>query len=839
MPNTQKQYDLCISYTQEDAAWVEGYLLDALKEAGARIYTEEAFALGVPRLVEFERAIRESQHTLLVLSPAYLAQNFAQFTDLLAQSFGLETDTWPVIPLILKDVELPTRLGIGTALDATTPKKQERAIERLCLELRRPVPGPALIPDCPYPGMVPFLEADSPRFFGRVREIQACLEKLRLHPFLTVIGPSGSGKSSLVFAGLIPALKKSRLFGKGDWQVRIMRPGESPHTTLRAALDSFRGDERALLIIDQFEEIFTLTPDEKLAPESTTEVPRFLNALLHLTDKSNIYITLTVRADFYGELMNAAIWKQVQEHRLEIAPLNPENLRQAIIRPAENARVFIEAALVERLLTEATGEPGMLPFVQETLVLLWEHIQRRFLSLHAYEELVAFHSGQIGGQPRTGLQAAMTRRADATLAQLSSQEQSIARRVFLRLVQFGEGRADTRRQQPVAALRTAGDAPELFEQTIQHLTTNRLLTLSGEEGESSHQVDIAHEALIAGWPTLQAWLTERREAEQTRRRLEAKAAEWVRLGRGESGLLDELELMEAKYWFNSPDAFELGYSKSLSTLVKASRAAIRTAEREHEATREHELEQTRKLARTQQQRAAILLIGLVIAIALSLIVFSLNRKANASLTRAEIANTQSAASAGTAQAASTLAVLERNLAETAQANAGQERSKAEAASTLAVAQEATANAASTHAIAERNIAATALAQLDETGALSRIVLSRQLADKALSVLDQQLDLALLLGVEAYKSFDTLDAKLALLTALQRGLNRDIIPFETAIPRQTAPLYSVALSPDGERMAWGDEDGVITVWNYPQGIVERTFRASAGVIIWGLAFSPDG
>ena len=150
--------------------------------------------------------------------------------------------------------------------------------------------------------------------------------------------------------------------------------------------------------------------------------------------------------------------------------------------------------------------------------------------------------------------------ADATLADLTPVQQAMARLVFMRLVQFGEGRADTRRQQSVAALRAAGDDPIVFDQTLRHLADLRLLTLSGEEMMVDQRVDIAHEALIAGWPTLQGWIAQRRGAEQTRRRLEAKAEEWVRLGRGSGGLLDEVELTEAERWLSSPDTTDLGYT---------------------------------------------------------------------------------------------------------------------------------------------------------------------------------------------------------------------------------------------------------------------------------------
>jgi len=229
-------HDVFISYAAADRAWVDGFLLDALDEAGASFHSEDAFALGVPRLIEFERAIQQSKRTLLILSPAYLADTFGQFVDVLVSSYGMETATWPVIPLILQPVELPPRLSQLVPLDASTPEAQQTALAKLCAELKRPVPGPAPLPDCPYPGMVPFDEADSERFFGREQEVAELVERLRLHPFLAVIGASGSGKSSLVRAGLIPALRKNRSFGSGGWLIRALRPGETPLGTLATTL---------------------------------------------------------------------------------------------------------------------------------------------------------------------------------------------------------------------------------------------------------------------------------------------------------------------------------------------------------------------------------------------------------------------------------------------------------------------------------------------------------------------------------------------------------------------------------------------------------------------------
>ncbi len=606
---TEVRYDAFVSYADDDREWVEGYLLDALEQAGIRCHHEAAFSLGVPRLLEFERAIRESKVTILVLSQAYFASSISELVDVLAMTFSTESGIWPVIPLRLHECELPPRLHMLERLDVMDQRSWKQAVERLCRQLHRPPPPPSPRPRCPYPGMRPFSEDEADRFFGRDKETEELVQRLRLDPFLAVIGPSGSGKSSLVTAALLPSLAQSGAFGGGGWVFRRVRPGSAPVFALEAALGgavedasaavnqllaNAPGADKVLIFVDQLEELFT---------SATSGVAEFEEAMIRLVRTPRCYVVVTMRADFYPQLMTSRLWGLARGRRVEVLPLQGPALRQAIERPAERVGVFIESALVERLVVDAAEEPGLLPLIQETLVCLWDRVDRRFLPLSAYEALVLGRAA-YGEPEQTGLQIAMARRADQAMAILTPEEQVVARRTFLRLVQFGVGRNDVRRQQPASALRTASDDPQLVQRVLEHLAEHRLITVTANVAHADdRRVDLAHEALIRGWPTFQAWLQERRAGEQTRRRLLDKAEEWARLGSGTGGLLDPIELLEAERWVASPDAPELGVDAQILDLIAASRSAIDRAERERDAAQQRELAQAKALAEEQRQRA--------------------------------------------------------------------------------------------------------------------------------------------------------------------------------------------------------------------------------------------
>ncbi len=535
-------------------------------------------------------------------------------------------------------------------------------------------------PACPYPGMVPFT-AEWGYFYGRDADSAEAVDCLRRHPFLAIIGPSGSGKSSLLDAGILPALEKSTYFAPTRWVVRSMRPGATPYTTLLsllglpyaasdgppAALPAVAASTRLLLVVDQYEELYATAAVDQRKP--------FEQLLLRALAVPGVHVILCARADFYANLMTSPLWPAIRAHRMEITPLRGDDMRQAIALPARDVGVQLDQALVERLLADAGDEPGVLPFVQETLVMLWEHAGGFRIGLDAYTELVRNQSG------RSGLQVALAKHADDvyTSVLVDEGEQALTRRVLLRLVQFGEGRADTRRQQTIDELRKGSNAGTTFDKVLAALTANRLLTLSNE----ARQVDLAHEALIQGWPALSAWIDERQAAEVKRRQLEEKAEERERLRQadGEAGLLDPVELAEAEAWIKGPDAAELGVSDELAMLVADSRQAIDAAMQEKERAAEQ--------LRRRNAGLAIALVAALLAMAVA-VVFFFNAQSEAR--NANEARQAAQAEAQNARAAEAVAQANADRAATqeahAQANAVlADNAKATAQANLSLAQQ--------------------------------------------------------------------------------------------------------------------------------------------------------
>ncbi len=460
-------------------------------------------------------------------------------------------------------------------VDADRPQLKVRAgLDARQIILAATTPAARVELPCPYPGMRPYAADDAGGFHGRDAEIEEVLGRLRAgEREIYVIGPSGSGKSSLVRAGVLPRLARGAA-GLGRFVVRALRPGEQPVARLAQALDApadpaFDAPARidallahhaagtsVLILVDQLEELFTLASAEARA--------QVLAALRALRDDPRCVVLFTLRADFFGALMESPLWaeRRGQLSRIEVGPLHVEALREAIVAPAREAGVTVEPELVERLLAHAASEPGILPLLQETLVQLWDARHDQTLSLADYEAL--------GDGARSGLAVALARWADATLRRLTAPQIEIARRILLRLISFGEGRSDTRRQQRRSQLRTATDADDV-SRVLQQMIGDRLLTIDEGAEDDDPTIDLAHEILISAWPTLGDWIDSRRVDEQRRRQLEAAAARWVAHGRGLRGLLDAGELAEAAHAQKADAAMAI--SADVVALIAASRAA--------------------------------------------------------------------------------------------------------------------------------------------------------------------------------------------------------------------------------------------------------------------------
>jgi hypothetical protein len=581
------EYELFIVHADADAAFVYGNLLPALGIAAESVLLSSALQIGVPIASEIERGVQKSRLTVVVLTPAYMTDRWAVFGEQLAGHVSGAAGR--LVPLLRADCDVPLRLDFLVALDFRDPDRWPAESKRLRDRLAQPAPVLADLSDlsCPYLGMRPYSVEHAAWFYGRDQEVDEIVGRLRAgEREIYVIGPSGSGKSSLVMAGLLPRLTRG-ILGLGPCLVRSLRPGEHPTQRLAQLLE---GDVRTpslavdallarhapattlVLFIDQLEELFVLTDGDERA--------RFLAALLALRRDPRCVLVFTLRADFYGAVAESTLWADQHGRisRVDVAPLRGAALRAAIEKPARDLGVYFEPELVERLLGDAATEPGILPLLQETLVQLWDRRRLRLLVLSDYQAL--------GDAGRSGLAVAISRRAEATLRALTPAQGAIARRILLRLVSFGEGRADTRRQQPRAALHAIDDAAVDFDEVLRRLIAARLLTIDGDPGHEDAHVDLAHEVMISAWPTLAGWIQTRRTDEQRRRHLEAAAAAWIKHGRGAGGLLDAVELADAEAWRQTASACELGESAHVVALVATSKAVLQEAERKRAEARE-------------------------------------------------------------------------------------------------------------------------------------------------------------------------------------------------------------------------------------------------------------
>jgi WD40 repeat protein len=478
--------------------------------------------------------------------------------------------------------------------------------------LTRTVPGQSPLSDspvaasqdiCPYRGLEFFDETHAEYFFGREDLTAQLLKKLIQSHFIAVSGASGSGKSSLIRAGLIAQLKQVRCSGS-EWKIRLITPTDHPLKSLAAAFidpelsdleraeqlrraETFLQDgaaglaqlvraslpttvlsqqrSRFLLVVDQFEEVFTLSQ----GPQAERERQEFFDCLLGALEMAEdiLSVVIVLRSDFSNKcFLYESLAQRILQDQVTVVPLKYEQIKATIVRPAQKVGLVCEPNLVYTMMSDVIGAPGELPLLQYTLSELWNRRcnagEAAHLTLDAYQAL-------------GGVRGTLQKRATEVFHSLTPEEQTVARRIFLALTQLGEGTEDTRRRVAKSELIAPAFPAELVNRVLEKLIAAKLVVTSQASASNQNQphednnqrltsglpsewagvlpnsqeiVDVAHEALIRNWSLLRSWLDENRDMLRRQRRIEQAAQEWNQVGQPATGeyLLHGLRLRDAE-----------------------------------------------------------------------------------------------------------------------------------------------------------------------------------------------------------------------------------------------------------------------------------------------------
>lgn len=416
-----------------------------------------------------------------------------------------------------------------------------------------PAPLPVVRNEPPYLGLEAFQEQHAQWFFGRTAMVQKLVDHLRATKFLAVLGASGSGKSSVVRAGLVPALKQGALPQFKGMHYLIIRPGLSPLTNLAGELSRLHGgslesklalarelaadpgalrhaatlisgsEGKLILIIDQAEELWSLEPTDptQRAAWQEREQQPFLDLITSVgtTFEGPLVVILALRSDFFHRTAeHAGLREMIAEHDVIVGAMDESELTSAIVEPAQLAGCRFEPGLADQLIREVRGEPGALPLLQYTLLELWK--RRGPDGLLSWEALRAIDgvAGALSARAKTIFESTYT----------TEQERESVRHMLLRLVQIGDGAPDTRLRVPIADLTPSGGSTTQVRKLLDPLIEARLLTTNRDETLGRETIELAHEALIRGWPRLRDWIDATRADLQLERQLAEAAREWKR-----------------------------------------------------------------------------------------------------------------------------------------------------------------------------------------------------------------------------------------------------------------------------------------------------------------------
>ena len=574
------QFDVFLSYHWRDHAQVEA-LAHRLREQKLTVFLDRWYLTpgqSWPKVLETTLASCRAVAVCLGQGEMGPWQQREQYMALERQvAAERHGQTFPVIPVLLPGAESPLGfLSQHTWVDLRARVDDPVLLTTLINAVHGQPPGPnaqeivrnTLATICPYRGLLYFREEDAPFFFGREAAITQLASAIQQHHLVAVVGVSGSGKSSVVRAGLVPELRKAR---DRVWEVTTIVPTDRPVHALAAVLMPFLepdrsetdrfietnklaeavlqgtvklrevvdrvvakqpGTDRLLLIADQWEELFTLCKDEAARR-------CFIDNILEATATTRLSAVLTLRGDFFGRAITdyRPLSDRVQGAQVNLGPMKREELRLAIEEPAKQVGLSFEAGLVELILEQVGDEPGHLPLVEFVLRRLWEDRQGGQLHHAAYKAM---------GQ----LQGAIAQKAEALFSQLSDADQRKVQQIFLRLVRPGEGEADTRRRATLAEV----GAEE--HRLVKKLADERLLVTSQVTRGGEETIEVSHEALIRHWDRLKSWVDADRRFLLWQQRLRIVVDQYEENHKSADLLLRGFPLTEALEWLkNKPDSF--------------------------------------------------------------------------------------------------------------------------------------------------------------------------------------------------------------------------------------------------------------------------------------------
>jgi formylglycine-generating enzyme required for sulfatase activity/energy-coupling factor transporter ATP-binding protein EcfA2 len=571
--------DIFLSYNFRDNEAVNA-VAQALQQQGLSVFLDRWYLTpGISWQQELERALSDCRAVAVFIGPSGLGR-WQQQEKKLALDRQARDPAFPVIPVLLPGADPPLGfLSLNTWIDLraglTDPfayKIFTAAVRMNAYEPRmQELAAATLATVCPFRGLRPFREEDATFFFGREPYIPTLLEVVTKNSFVAVVGASGSGKSSVVSAGLVPQVRRGAC-GQA-WDVVTVVPGDRPLHALADAMLSLieheksgvdrlatvnklaghllngdiilsdvvaealkkqPGTERFLLVVDQWEELYT-------GIENETTRRRFIDQLLSATKRSQLSVVLTLRGDFFGHVLSyRPLSDRLQHSVINLGPMNREELKRTIVEPAKCTGMSFEPGLVERVLNDIEDEPGNLPLLEFALTELWARRRDGSLSNDAYDSI-----GGVAG--------AIAQRAEGEYAKFTPEAQVITQYIFKRLVRVAqptEGIDDARRRVILDELwshQRSKDGHEVKE-VVKALADARLLVTSRDAATGKVTVEVAHEALIRKWKRLRDWIDQDRYGLSILNRLTSTAEEWRVNQRKRSFLYQGAHLTEALDW---------------------------------------------------------------------------------------------------------------------------------------------------------------------------------------------------------------------------------------------------------------------------------------------------